>query len=80
MEKPPNYGIDSTDAGTSQERYFMVLAGLLHKNLLVQTEIRDALVALNKKSEPQPEAPAKTRVVQEPYLSEAQRQGKKGAR
>lgn len=51
MEYPPNYGIDTSEAGTSQERYFMVLAGLLHKNLLVQVEIRDALIVLSKNPE-----------------------------
>lgn len=73
MDTAPNYGIDTAEAGTSQERYFMVLAGLLHKNLLMQTEIRDALVALNK-------TPAKEREIADPYLSEPQRQGKKAQR
>lgn len=42
------YGIDTSTAGTIQERYFMILAGLLDKNLAVNLEIRDALVTLNK--------------------------------
>ncbi len=45
------YGIDTSTAGTLQERYFMVLAGLLDKNLAVQLEIRDQLARLNKNLE-----------------------------
>lgn len=35
------YGIDIRSAGTLQERYFMILAGLLEKNLKASVEIRD---------------------------------------
>lgn len=48
------YGIDTSTAGTLQERYFMVLAGLIDKNLAVQLEIRDQLVKLNKNLERKP--------------------------
>ena len=45
-ERNRPYGIDTTTAGTLQERYFMILAGLLEKNLAVQIEIRDMLKSL----------------------------------
>lgn len=47
METPPNYGIDTTIAGTLQERYFMVLAGLMQKSLELNRAILDQLIALN---------------------------------
>jgi hypothetical protein len=48
VEKPPNYGIDTTTAGTSQERYFMVLAGLMQKSLELDRAILDQLLEMNK--------------------------------
>ncbi len=41
------YGIDTTTAGTIQERYFMVLAGLMQKSLEINREILGQLIALN---------------------------------
>ncbi len=41
------YGIDTSTAGTIQERYFMVLAGLMQKSFEVNREILDQLIMLN---------------------------------
>lgn len=71
MDTAPHYGIDTKEAGTSQEMYFMVVAGLLHKNLLVQMEIRDLL----KKGSVSPTA---AREIPDPELDfHISRQGKK---
>jgi hypothetical protein len=72
------YGIDVSAAGTMQESYFMVLAGLLAKNLAVQIEIRDELKTLNQTSITRHITVAGTRsedVVK--LVSDSLRQGKK---
>jgi hypothetical protein len=42
------YGIDTTTAGSFQERYFMVLAGLLEKQIAVSNQILAELKVLTK--------------------------------
>lgn len=46
------YGIDTTTAGTLQEKYFMVLAGLMQKSLEVNRAILDQMIVLNKSLAP----------------------------
>ena len=56
MSAATSYGIEIEGAGTLQERYFMILAGLLEKNLEALNRIESIL-----EQSSQPSAPGKTR-------------------
>jgi hypothetical protein len=46
IERYVMHGVDWSDAGTVQEKYFIILAGLLQKNLEAQIETQNLLSAV----------------------------------